>query len=129
MKKTIIASCAALLLAALPAFADVDMTRYLALGDSLTAGFASGGLTQYYQERSYPAMLAGVAGAPDFQLPLVSAPGIPPLMELQSLVPTVVAAPAVAPGQPTNATWRGPTTTWASPVPPSTTSSSPPVTS
>ncbi len=108
MKKIIIASCAALLLAALPAFADVDMTRYLALGDSLTAGFASGGLTQYYQERSYPAMLAGVAGAPDFQLPLVSAPGIPPLMELQSLVPTVIAAPAVAPGQPINATLARP---------------------
>lgn len=91
------------LLGVVPASAQVSFERYVALGDSLTAGYVSGGLTQYYQERSYPAMLAMQAGTPDFQLPLVSAPGLPPLLELLALVPPTIAAPDVAPGVPLNA--------------------------
>ena len=39
------------------AFAQVDFTRYVALGDSLTAGFWSGGLISTVQVNSYPALL------------------------------------------------------------------------
>jgi len=105
MKKTLLATFMVALLATLPAAAQVDMTMYVALGDSLTAGFASGGLMQFYQERSYPAMLAQQASAPDFQMPLVSEPGIPPLMVLQALAPRPVIGPITSvPGNPLNAT-------------------------
>jgi len=91
------------LLGVVPASAQVSFNQYVALGDSLTAGYASSGLVQFYQERSYPAMLAMQAGAPDFQLPLVSDPGLPPLMELLALVPPTIVAPDVPPGMPLNA--------------------------
>jgi len=102
MKRLVLATCAAVLLAT-PVFAQVDFSRYVALGDSLTAGFASGGLTEYYQTRSYPAVLAAQAGAADFEIPTVTAPGFPPLMALVSLDPTVFETPTGAPGVPTNA--------------------------
>lgn len=98
------------LLAALPMqAADVDtgiadFSMYVALGDSLTAGYQSGGLTEMYQVNSYPAMLARQAGVADFEQPLVSDPGIPPVMVLQHLVPSPVLAPASdTPGMPLNA--------------------------
>ncbi len=55
---------------------------YYALGDSLTAGFQDGGLVDYYQKVSFPALLAKNAGVEDFALPLISPPGIPPLLQL-----------------------------------------------
>jgi len=105
MKKLVLVVTLAALLGALPASAQVDFTRYVALGDSLTAGYVSGGLVQYYQERSYPAYLAQQAGAPVFEQPLVSEPGFPPLLELKALVPSPMIVPKPgAPGMPLNAT-------------------------
>ena len=86
------------LLGVVPVSAQVSFDQYVALGDSLT----SGGLVQFYQDRSYPSMLAMQGGAPDFQLPLVGDPGLPPLLELLALVPPTIEAPAVAPGAPLN---------------------------
>lgn len=80
------ALCALLLaavVAAPPAAAEADFTRFVALGDSLAAGFVSGGLAIHPQERSVPALLARQAGVADFQLPLISEPGIPPLLAIQ----------------------------------------------
>lgn len=98
------------LLAALPMqAADVDtgsadLSMYVALGDSLTAGYQSGGLTMMYQVNSYPALLAHQAGAADFEQPLVSDPGIPPVLVLEHLVPSPVLVPASeTPGMPINA--------------------------
>ncbi len=109
MKKALIVLTLAALLGALPVAAQVDFTRYVALGDSLTAGYVSGGLTQYYQDRSYPALLAQQAGAPVFEMPTVSEPGMPPLLELQALLPSPVIVPKPgAPGMPTNATYELP---------------------
>jgi lysophospholipase L1-like esterase len=105
MKKTLFAIVLAALLAAAPVTAEqLDFTIYVALGDSLTAGFASGGLTQYYQERSYPAVFAGQTNAFDFQQPIVSDPGIPPVFELLHLVPgPVLSTPDnYVPGSPIN---------------------------
>jgi lysophospholipase L1-like esterase len=104
MKKIILAACLVALLGSGPVVAQVDFTRYVALGDSLTAGYVGGGLTQFYQERSYPAMLAQSAQASDFQMPLVSAPGIPPILELVQLAPTTIIRPSSdTPGYPLNA--------------------------
>ncbi len=55
---------------------------YYALGDSLTAGYQDGGLVDYYQKVSFPALLAKNAGVENFALPLISPPGIPPVLQL-----------------------------------------------
>ena len=94
MSKKTLSLLAILLVAGLPAVAQVDtgsadFTRYVAFGDSLTAGFASGGLALENQRTSYPALIfAQVNGtAAGFEQPIVSDPGIPAQLFLQSLVP------------------------------------------
>jgi lysophospholipase L1-like esterase len=84
------------LLLALPALAAAqgapNFGTYVSIGDSLAAGFESGGLAENHQVNSVPALLARQASASDFQLPLITQPGIPPELTLVSLspVPTVV---------------------------------------
>lgn len=95
-----------LLLVAAPALAQANFGKYVALGDSLTAGFLSGGLISGAQERSYPALLARQAGISDFQLPLASNPGIPALLAVtgfQGASPVIVPRSA-ANGVPLNLT-------------------------
>lgn len=97
----------AVLLPATAAVAQVDtgsadFSRYVAMGDSLTAAFSSGGLVDAVQTVSYPSLVHRQAtGGGGFEQPLVSAPGIPPLLQLVSLQP-VVLAPAAGMGQPLN---------------------------
>ncbi len=50
---------------------------YVALGDSLTAGFQSGGLTAEDQREAYPALIAGLSKTP-FGVPAGGGPGCPP---------------------------------------------------
>ena len=105
MKTTIAAACLVALLAASPAMAQADFTMYVALGDSITAGFASGSLMDWYQDRSYPAVIANQVAGTTFEQPLVSEPGIPAILELVHLVPTPVIAPVgLETGLPVNAT-------------------------
>jgi lysophospholipase L1-like esterase len=96
----------ALLLATLStaAFAQVDFNNYVALGDSLTAGFWSGGLVATVQANSYPALIHRQATGSDsgFEQPLVSPPGIPAALHLVHLVPSPVIAPQSGQGVPTN---------------------------
>ena len=96
MKKILLVTCLAALLAA-PAMAQVDLTRYVALGDSLTAGFVGGGLMDYYQYRSYPALLAQQAGTSTFEMPLIAPPGLGPVRELKSLAPLAIGPTDVLP--------------------------------
>ena len=108
MKKTVFAISLVALLAVAPAMAQVDFSNYVALGDSMTAGFASASMMNWYQDRSYPAVLAQQAGVPDFEQPYISEPGIGPIFELVSLAPTPVIQPVgLVPGLPTNATYPG----------------------
>ena len=51
--------------------------RYVSLGNSITAGYQSGGLVDSLQERSYAASLAARAGVNNFGIPRVSRPGCP----------------------------------------------------
>ncbi|HLL96953.1 MAG TPA: SGNH/GDSL hydrolase family protein [Spirosoma sp.] len=56
-----------------PSRGNADFTRYVAVGNSLTAGFADGGLYRESQLNAYPAMLAGqfkTVGGGDFVQPL-----------------------------------------------------------
>lgn len=100
MKRTILRllalSTLVVSIAASPATAQrgsADFTRYVALGDSFGAGYTNGSLVATHQQFSYPAVIARQAGAPDFQQPLISEPGIPPELRLMSLVPSPVIAP------------------------------------
>jgi hypothetical protein len=81
-----------------------DFTRFVALGDSLGAGFISGGLAVHPQERSAPALVARQAGVAAFQQPLISMPGIPPLLAIQGFsngIPIIVPR-SNQPGAPLN---------------------------
>ena len=100
---TLRATLAVALFSAASARAQVDFTRYVALGDSLTAGFQSGSLNQTYQATSYPALIARQGGATGFQQPLVTEPGIPAILELRSLSPLQI-VPKGGLGQPANLT-------------------------
>ncbi len=110
MKQRMTLLALVVLLAALPIQAAsvdtglADFSTYVAIGDSLTAGFASGGLAMEYQEGSYPALIARQLGIEDFQQPLVSMPGIPPVLILEHLVPNpVIVRSSDTPGMPINA--------------------------
>ena len=64
-----------------------DFSKYVAIGDSLTAGYQSGGLVSDFQQYSFPNILSTQLGITDFQQPLISSPGIPAVMQLESLSP------------------------------------------
>lgn len=72
------------------AWAQCSGTKYVALGDSLTAGFQSGGLAEQYN--SFPALIFGQLNnaCGTFEQPLVSQPGIPSQLHLVGLFPTVI---------------------------------------
>lgn len=85
---------------------ELDLSRYVAIGNSLTAGFMNGALGLEGQSCSYPRLLAGQAGVGgSFSQPLVGAPGISEpgsnegRIELLSLTPPTIerATPAGAP--------------------------------
>ncbi|MGH9361765.1 MAG: SGNH/GDSL hydrolase family protein [Thermoanaerobaculia bacterium] len=90
--------------AAQPNTGSADFSRYVAIGDSLTAGFMSGGLVRDVQLNSYPALIwrQALGTATGFEQPLVSQPGIPPLLALRGLFPTVITPRSGTPGNPLN---------------------------
>lgn len=51
--------------------------RYVSLGNSITAGYQSGGINDSTQLEAYPVLLAEQAGA-EFGVPLLAYPGCPP---------------------------------------------------
>ena len=115
-RKILLLAIAAALLGGV-AFAQVNFSKYEALGDSLTAGYSAGALTKFYQDFSYPAILARQVGVTGFQQPIISDPGIGSygtvlkLFALNvvngSVVPTIGPTPG-NPGSPTNATLATP---------------------
>ena len=59
-----------------PALSAAFMERYVALGNSITAGYQSGGINDSTQRRSYAVLLARAAGVP-FVYPAIANPGCP----------------------------------------------------
>lgn len=51
--------------------------RYVSMGNSITAGFQSGGIYDTIQSAAYPVLLARAMGTPVFVAPLMSSPGCP----------------------------------------------------
>lgn len=66
--------------------------RYIAIGNSITAGFQSLGINDSTQREAYPYLLAQQAGAP-FSLPLLSSPGCPPPMSAPFSTTTIAGTP------------------------------------
>ncbi|NIM51138.1 MAG: SGNH/GDSL hydrolase family protein [Gemmatimonadales bacterium] len=52
--------------------------RYVAIGNSITAGFQSGGINENTQLESYASLLAEQFGVSEFHVPLLAFPGCPP---------------------------------------------------
>ena len=94
-----------------------NFTKYVALGNSLSAGVQSGGLVDYNQRNSFPALIAKQLGKTiataggninDFHHPLVGTPGAPPVLKLTSLVPLTIVRSGTSSGLPTNTTLARP---------------------
>ncbi len=77
-----------------------DFSKYVAIGNSLTAGYQSGSLVEHHQQFSFPNLIAQQLGIEDFEQPTVSWPGIPNIMTLESV--TGVLGTATGTGLPTN---------------------------
>jgi lysophospholipase L1-like esterase len=108
------------LLTAGAAFGQVDFSRYVAFGDSLTAGYSSSALARTYQQNSYPVLIyrQATGQTTGFEQPLISDPGIsglavcnganPPapcgILRLVSLGVSPTIAPTPGRGTPTNLT-------------------------
>lgn len=83
----------------------VNFSRYIAVGNSLTAGSQSNSTSERFQQFSFPALLAAAARAPEFVQPLISEPGIPPRIVVTQIVPTLVVDTLLGVGSPINSTY------------------------
>ena len=94
-RKTAVPVAFAALLAVPAAAQQPSFAKYVAVGDSLTAGFSNLSLVVGHQAASWPFLLAHQAGigASSFQQPYVTDPGIPAELALLSLSPSPVIAP------------------------------------
>ncbi|MGE5748716.1 MAG: SGNH/GDSL hydrolase family protein [Gemmatimonas sp.] len=59
-----------------PSESGADMSKYVAMGTSISMGFASDGVVSSSQQSSWPRLLANDAGV-TFTLPLIDSPGCP----------------------------------------------------
>src|SRR5215216_857649 len=107
--KVLASLLALVLLSAGAAFGQADFTKYVAFGDSLTAGFSSAALVRTYQVNSYPALIyrQATGKTTGFEHPLVSEPGLSStqhsgVLRLARLVPTPAVVPTPGDGQPLN---------------------------
>lgn len=102
--RTLAGAALAVLVSAAPLVAQPSFKRYVAVGDSLTAGFTNGSLVYTHQQSSWPALLAGQIGISltSFQQPYITEPGGPAELALVSLSPLVVAPRATGTGLPAN---------------------------
>ncbi len=95
MRKAFLVLLAALAVPALPAAAQIDFSRFVTIGNSITAGFLDGCWVEHGQRNDYGAIIANLAGA-DYQQPLIKEPGVGSAglgpgkgcLVLASLVPT-----------------------------------------
>nr|BCX00645.1 MAG: outer membrane protein [Bacteroidota bacterium] len=78
------------------------LDKYVAVGNSLTAGVQNGALYEEAQQYSYAALLARQMRVADFQMPLVSSPGIGNRIEVRNFNPITLTV-NTAQGQPKNA--------------------------
>jgi len=83
-----------------------DFSRFVSIGNSLTAGYQSSALYEDAQNYSYGKMIADQIGT-SYEQPIVSNPGIGGRIEISTLVPFVTSTQPVAAGLPTNTGYAG----------------------
>ncbi len=103
-RRILLAAALAALLAEPLSAAQPSFAKYVAVGDSLTAGFTNGSLVLTHQPTSWPALLAGQTGTPitSFQQPYITDPGAPAELALVTLSPLVIAPKSSGTGLPAN---------------------------
>jgi lysophospholipase L1-like esterase len=90
-----------------PKSGNADLTTYVAIGNSLTAGYESSALYESAQVYSYPNQIAQQVGA-TFVQPLIADPGIGGQIKVVSLDPFVTITEPVQGGAPLNLTYPYP---------------------
>jgi hypothetical protein len=92
-----------------PSLGSINATTYVAIGNSLTAGYQSGALFESGQIYSYPNLLAQALGSADFQQPLMPHPGTGELRILRALSPApLIISNGTTQNLPTNVTLARP---------------------
>jgi lysophospholipase L1-like esterase len=86
---------------------NADLTTYVAIGNSLTAGYESSALYESAQVYSYPNQIAKQVGA-TFEQPLIADPGIGGQIKIVSLDPFVTKTEPLQGGAPLNLTYPYP---------------------
>jgi hypothetical protein len=89
----------------------VDLSTYVAVGTSLSAGYESGGIVDRHQVHSFTALFATqigktvqIDGKGTFTQPTVSPDGLDTLLEIKSYSPLIISRSGRAAGLPTNLT-------------------------
>jgi len=88
-----------------PNTGSADFTRFVSIGNSLTAGYQSGSLYESSQVFSFGKIIADQVGV-SYEQPIISEPGIPGKLELHDLSPTILPNPGL--GAPTNLSYEAP---------------------
>lgn len=86
---------------------NADFTRFVTIGNSLTAGYQSSALFESAQKYSFGSQIAKQMGV-EFAQPLVSDPGLGGQLMIKSLEPFVLTAAPVDAGTPLNAKYPAP---------------------
>jgi lysophospholipase L1-like esterase len=81
-----------------PLFPQTTFHKYVALGDSLTAGVEGTCLVERHQQRSYPKLVADQLGIGDFQQPLLSERALTSPLTAPACLGTVVAGGTITIG-------------------------------
>lgn len=85
---------------------NANFTKYVALGNSITAGYQNGTLYESAQVYSYGNLIAKQVGT-TFEMPLISDPGLGGRMEVQTLEPFVIYTNTSS-GAPLNSSYPAP---------------------
>lgn len=90
-----------------PKSGNVDFSRYVAIGNSITAGYQSSALFESGQVNAYGNLIAQQVNTP-FAMPLIADPGIGGKLYVKSLSPFVMGSNAVQGGAPKNLNYAAP---------------------
>jgi lysophospholipase L1-like esterase len=88
-------------------FGSIDKSVYVAVGNSITAGYQSGTLCESWQVYSYPNLIAQQLGT-SFVQPIMPDPGTGQMMRITSMNPVTVISDTVSRHNPTNITHPAP---------------------
>ena len=88
-----------------PDTGSADFSRFVSLGNSLTAGYQNGSLYESSQMYSFGKLIADQVGT-SYEIPFISNPGIPGKLELHNLTPVIL--PNSSLGTPTNTGYQAP---------------------